>query len=201
MIASPDLPPLPRHQPPAAAGAVSSRRAAPILVALLWGFAESTVFFLAPDILITRLALRDLRRAVIASLYAVVGLLLGSAVLWYVAQRANGPQTLLNAFDWIPGISRDLMIRTAQSLHTFGLPTLFPAALTFQPVKLYTIHASAQGLALLPFLVAVALAHFARFTLLALLSSVIARLLPALSPRLHVWLWIAFYTTYLALHR
>ncbi len=41
--------------------------------AAAWGFAEATLFFLAPDVYLTRIALRDWRGALLASLAAAAG--------------------------------------------------------------------------------------------------------------------------------
>jgi len=48
--------------------------------ALVWGFAEATLFFFVPDILITRIALADLRRALWACFWSLLGAVSGGAV-------------------------------------------------------------------------------------------------------------------------
>lgn len=173
-------------------------------LAFTWGLAEATFFFLVPDILLTRVALTDFRRALLASLFAVAGALLGGTALWF-ATRHGATQFLLNAFDWIPGISRELIVRTAQALDTQGLPALASGALSGQPYKLYAVHAGAQDLALAPFLAVSAAARFARFALTVILAHLAARALSARPlaslQRLHAWTWFAFYTVYFALMR
>jgi len=174
------------------------------LLAFVWGLAESTVFFIVPDVLLTRLALRDFRRALLASLWAVAGALVGGTVLWFAA-RHGATQFLLNAFDWIPGISRDFIVRTAQSLDSRGFTALFTGALTGQPYKLYAVHAGAQNFSLAAFLAVSVVARFTRFLLTASLVWLAGRALSQQSEafrlRLHAYGWFAFYTTYFVVMR
>lgn len=174
------------------------------LFAFAWGFAESTVFFIVPDVLLTRVALRDFRQALFASLWAVAGALLGGTLLWFAA-RHGATQFLLNAFDWLPGISRELLIRTAQSLDADGLTALARGALSGEPFKLYAVHAGAQDISLPLFLAAAAAARFARFTLTSTVVWLAGRLLRHQSEefrlRVHSYGWFAFYTTYFVVMR
>lgn len=177
---------------------------APHVLAFVWGLAEATVFFIVPDVLITRIALSDFRRAVLASLWAVGGALVGGTVLWSAAHHGS-TQFLLNAFDWIPGISRELIIRAAQSLDTHGLSALVTGALAGQPYKLYAVHAGAQNIPLGTFLAISALARFVRFFLtaiaVALISRALCRFTAESRQRLHAYAWFAFYTAYFVLMR
>lgn len=190
---------LPLHPEPSRAPSFATP-----LLAFAWGLAESTVFFLVPDVLLTRVALGDFRRALLTGLWALAGALIGGTALWFAA-RHGATQYLLNAFDWIPGISRELVIRTAQSLDTHGLTALFSGALSGQPGKLYSVHAGAQNLSLAPFLAASAAAQFVRFTLTAALAWSAARALHRRSlaslQRIHAWVWFTFYTAYFMLLR
>lgn len=177
--------------------------AVPVL-AFAWGLAEATVFFIVPDVLLTRVALSDFRRALLASLWAVAGALIGGTILWFAAHH-GATQFLLNAFDWIPGISRDLIIRAAQSLDTHGLTALVTGALSGQPYKLYAVHAGAQNIPLGTFLALSALARFARFllsaTVVALFSRALSQFTAESRQRLHAYGWFTFYTAYFLLMR
>ena len=174
------------------------------LLAFAWGLAESTFFFIVPDVLLTRVALRDFRASVIASLWAVAGALVGGTALWFAA-RHDATQFLLNAFDWIPGISRELIVRTAQSLNTHGLTAVAAGAVSGQPYKLFAVHAGAQNFPLLPFLAVSAAARFARFTLTSTVVWLAGRVLrhhtEAARLRLHGYGWFIFYTAYFVLTR
>ena len=169
------------------------------VLAFVWGLAEATVFFIVPDVLLTRLALSDFRRALVACLWAVAGALVGGTALWFAA-RHDAAQFFLNAFDWLPGISRGLIVRTAQTLNTDGLTALATGALSGQPYKLYAVHAGAQGIPLTGFLIVSAVARFVRFTLtatVAWLAGRVLRHLPEASRlRLHLYCWLIFYSCY-----
>lgn len=174
------------------------------LLAAAWGFAEATVFFIVPDVFLTRVALTDYRRALLAGLSTVAGALLGGTLLWFAASHGD-MQTLLRAADWIPGISRDLIIRVAQALQTNGLIALFTGVLVGQPYKLYALHAGAQHLPLAPFLLVSLAARLARFTLTTTLAWLCRQALrekpTALKLRLHIYAWSIFYGIYFALMR
>lgn len=169
------------------------------VLAFIWGLAEATVFFIVPDVLLTRLALSDFRRALVACLWAVAGALVGGTALWFAA-RHDAAQFFLNAFDWLPGISRGLIVRTAQTLNTDGLTALATGALSGQPYKLYAVHAGAQDIPLTGFLIVSAVARFVRFTLtatVAWLAGRVLRHLPEASHlRLHLYCWLIFYSCY-----
>lgn len=168
-------------------------------LAFAWGLAEATVFFIVPDVLLTRLALKDLRSAWIASLWAVGGALLGGTVLYFSARHGVAP-FLPDAFDWIPGISPGLIDRTGIALQNQGFPALASGALAGQPYKLYAVHAGMQNLPFLPFIAASAVARLARFLLTATLVWAIGLGLRRSSEtfrlRLHLGGWVAFYVLY-----
>ncbi len=174
------------------------------VLAFVWGLAESTVFFIVPDVLLTRLALSDFRRACVAGLWAATGALFGGTALWFAA-RHDAAQFFLNAFDWLPGISRGLIVRTAQALDAHGLTAVATGALSGQPYKLYAVHAGAQDIPLTGFLIVSAVARFARFTLtttVAWLAGRVLRHLPEASRlRLHLYAWLIFYSCYFVLMR
>jgi membrane protein YqaA with SNARE-associated domain len=169
------------------------------VLAFIWGLAEATVFFIVPDVLLTRLALSDFRRALVACLWAVAGALFGGTALWFAA-RHDATQFFLNAFDWLPGISRGLIVRIAQALHTDGLTALATGALSGQPYKLYAVHAGAQDIPLTGFLIVSAVASFVRFTLAATVAWLAGRVLHHLPEasrlRLHLYCWLIFYSCY-----
>jgi membrane protein DedA with SNARE-associated domain len=172
--------------------------------AFAWGVAEAVAFFIVPDVLLTRIALRDVRRAALAGLWALLGALLGGIVLWSAA-RHDSTQFLLNAFDWIPGISRELIVRTAQALHTHGVGAIVTGLLAGQPFKLYAVHAGAQQVTLAAFLAAATAAHLVRFALTVGLVWLVGRALrhrtETFRLRLHLYGWMGFYCAYFVIVR
>lgn len=171
-------------------------------LAFAWGLAEATVFFIVPDVLLTRLALKDFRSAWIASLWAVGGALLGGTILYFAARHGLAP-FLPDAFDRIPGISPGLIERTGTALQNQGLPALASGALAGQPYKLYAVHAGLQHVPFAAFIAASAAARLARFLLTSALVWTIGLGLRRLSEksrlRLHLGGWAAFYILYFRL--
>ena len=61
-------------------------------LAASWGAAEATLFFIVPDVLLSRMALQDRRRALQACLWALAGALAGGTLVWmlgYADPAAN----------------------------------------------------------------------------------------------------------------
>ena len=125
--------------------------------------------------------------------------LVGGTALWFAA-RHDATQFFLNAFDWLPGISRGLIVRIAQALNSDGLTALATGALSGHPYKLYAVHAGAQDIPLTGFLIVSAVARFVRFTLTATVAWLAGRVLHHLPEasrlRLHLYCWLIFYSCY-----
>lgn len=171
-------------------------------LALGWGFAEATVFFIVPDVLLTRLALRDARRAGIACVWSLAGALAGGVCLWMIAE-SGGALWLLRAFESLPGIDRTLSFTAASSLNENGTVAFFTGALTGVPYKLFAVHAHMQGMSLAVFVAVSGAARFFRFGATTLLAWLVGRVLHNVSPgtrlRLHTAFWFVFYVSYFAL--
>lgn len=170
-------------------------------IAFLWGFAEATVFFVVPDVFITRLALRDsLPRALLACVYALGGALLGGAVLWFAATQSDMATPLLRLFAHLPGINRDLVAATGQALYDHGPKALLAGGLLGQPYKLFAVHAGVQEIPLGGFILFSAVARFARFALTATLAWLVGlglkRWPKSRVLQLHALVWLCFYTIY-----
>ncbi|MEO6568874.1 MAG: hypothetical protein ABIO94_08935 [Opitutaceae bacterium] len=169
-------------------------------LAFLWGLAEATVFFIVPDVLITRLALLGaIRRTLLACLCALAGALLGGTILWCAAAH-NGAPSLLRLFSHLPGINRDLVAETGQAMYQQGPNALFGQGFLGHPYKLLAVHAGAQHVPLGTFLLISAPARFLRLSLTATLAWVIGRCLkrwkPATLAQCHAFVWLCFYALY-----
>ena len=111
-------------------------------IAFVWGLAEATMFFIVPDVWLTRLAVRNFRGAFVASLWALAGAILGGIALWTFA-RHGAAERLFGAFDLLPGISPALIEKSGLAMKERGLVSLATGALAGQPYKLYAVHAGA----------------------------------------------------------
>jgi len=163
------------------------------LVAFLWGWADATFAPIAPDVLLTFLALRSLRVALAASLFAILGAVAGGAMTYDYANLhpASSREILVS----IPGVSdRDVGI-AGRNIERHGAGAIFLGP----PYKVYAVQWAWQHRPLVPFLLATAAARGLRF----LLSSVAAALVAAPLRRrvrertlltLHLLFWTAVYT-------
>lgn len=167
----------------------------------LWGFAEASVFFIVPDVLLTFLAQTSLRRALLAGLAAAICASLGGAAVYGLA--LGSPDTAHAVLLAIPGISAELVARVADLLRSGLLQGLVAGSLSGAPYKIFAVEAATSGVPLIPFLLASLPARFLRFLLASLVSwLVFAKLLSGLALRtrrlLLAGFWLVFYAGYFA---
>jgi membrane protein YqaA with SNARE-associated domain len=170
-------------------------------VSVAWAGLEATVFFIVPDVFLTRLALRSgWTTAWQACLWATLGAVIGGAIIYLMA--AHGwAEPLGSLFTLLPGISPALLEQAGTELDREGWSALFIGALDGTPYKLYALHAGIQSLPLGPFLVISVCARLARFVISATVAWSIGRIfLRTWSPHkvrnLHLTVWTAFYVCY-----
>lgn len=171
------------------------------IAALIWGFAEATLFFLVPDVLLTGYAMRSFKRALSACLYAAAGAALGGFLLALLAGWE--PDMVRAVLLTVPGISED-SLTTARDLLDLGLlPGLITASFTGQPYKTLAFEAAGAGVS--PFWLALItpLARLPRFLLASLAAAALSalvddRLTPAAKFSLWALFWLGFYSFYLS---
>ena len=168
-------------------------------VAGLWGLAEATAFFVVPDVWISRLALSSQRAALRGCACALVGALVGGALLYQIGARHEA--ALLALFERLPAIDPGLVARVRAQLHGLGGLGVLVGGFSGAPYKLYAVQAMSTGLGLPVFIACSAIARGARFVAVALLAGAIAR---RATPRFgaarvrRIWwaAWIGFYALY-----
>ncbi|SEL49417.1 hypothetical protein SAMN05428989_1774 [Pseudoxanthomonas sp. GM95] len=143
------------------------------LVALLWGFAETTLFFVIPDVWIGRCALRSRRAGLLAAGCALVGALIGGSLLYGLS--LHGHAALLAVFDRLPAISAAMIAGVGQQLTSLGAPGVVLGGFSGVPYKLYAAQAHAAGIGLPVFLGFTVIARGLRFIVAALLVGSLAR--------------------------
>lgn len=167
-------------------------------LALAWGFAEATLFFIVPDVLITWIALRGGRRAWHACLWALAGALLGGSAMWLWGR--HDPAEALRALDAIPAISSDMCARVAKQIHEDGPLAVLRGPIGGVPYKIYAVQAGAAAMSLPLFLAISAPARLARFIAIAGLTLLACRVFSrtSLGTRriIHLALWTGFYICY-----
>lgn len=169
---------------------------------LLWGFAEATLFFIVPDVGLTYAAIDSPRIALRRMLWATLGALIGVAIMYAWAAAAH--PSAHKAVALVPAIS-DRMIDAARAdLSAVGPWSMFPAAFTGVPIKVYAIHAGDLRTPLWLILPILALARLVRFGASIALAWAIRRTLArrlsdAHARRVLIAFWILFYAAFFAL--
>lgn len=169
------------------------------LGSLLWGFAEATLFFIVPDVLLSWLALRERRVALMACGYAVIGALLGGIVMYYWgAQDLSGARDMLGQ---LPAINSALLDDAQLQLQQMGVLALLQGGFSGVPYKAYVIHAADAHIGLLSLLGFSLMARGARFVFIVWLTHVVVRrLFPGANlpqqRRLLLLGWLVFYGLY-----
>ena len=140
----------------------------------LWSFAEATLFFIAPDALLSIIALRSLGKAMMAALVASFAAAFGGLIVWTCAQYF--PEETLQALLLVPGISGSTFEMAGQLLQAGLFEGLLGGAFSGIPYKVLSAEA---GYASVPaqtlFLVSPA-ARLPRFVLVAFISWSLSRL-------------------------
>lgn len=169
------------------------------IIAAAWGFAEATAFFLVPDILLSVVGRRDLRRGMVACLFCLAGALSGGMLIyawaWLDVEQASSFMTL------VPAIDQAMMDRVAADLQSNGVWALFIGPLVGIPYKTFAAQAYAYGVGPLAFLVVSVPARIFRFLVVTTMVHYCARLVTRLGYNHDTWplivaSWVAFYAWY-----
>src|SRR2546421_4361943 len=121
-------------------------------LALAWGFAEATLFFIVPDVLLGAVALFAPRRAPRVLLLTLVGALAGGAVTYSVATelRPTRSETVLDA---VPTVRTSAIRRVDREMHDHGARSVLYGPIRMgTPYKLYARAAAVEGVSLGAFL-------------------------------------------------
>jgi len=172
--------------------------------AALWGFAEATLFFIVPDVLLTFVAVEDRRRALLACGGAVPGALVGG-LLMYLWGSIDPPGALA-VLDAVPAIGPAMIEDVRASLERAGATAIFLGPLTGTPYKIYAVMTGSMGTSLFLFLVVSLPARSLRFLALALVTAWVSRQRPfrrwsvTRKRVLLSVLWLGFYIGYFVAH-
>lgn len=165
----------------------------------LWGFAEATLFFVVPDVLLSAVALTSVRRALVLSVWVLAGALVGGTLMWLLgrADLATGKELLV----LLPAIDAEMIADVGDQLESSGLPSLFAGPVTGTPYKIYALQAGGLGISLVQLLLVSIPARMLRFVIVTLAVGGISKLLERwLNLRwrraLLALSWTAFYAWY-----
>lgn len=170
-------------------------------LAFAWGLAEATVFFIVPDVLLTRIALRRARAALFAALLATAGAMVGGIVMYAAGQRA--PQAAIALLDHVPGIDGGLIADVRTDVDAHGQAGLFRGVFRGWPYKVYAVENGAKSSGLALFLLFTALARMGRFVVSVLITRAVTLLIARWTrqrPRIEVWAWAVFWLGFYAFY-
>ena len=143
------------------------------LCAFAWGLSEAIVFFIIPDVLITRAAFAGLRAGLLSAAYALAGSLLGGTISYFWgAYDLDGARHVLHQ---LPAISLAMLDRAQHALIEQGMLAALIGAFSGVPYKVFAVHAASAGISLPVFLLASIPARATRFVLLAMAVRALAR--------------------------
>jgi hypothetical protein len=164
------------------------------LVAFAWGLAESTVFFIVPDVGVAFIAAMSPRNWWKAALTSIVGTLVGAVALFLAIQfwlGAHALQLLL----WVPGIHRADLAIAATRISQHGAGALLGAAFQGIPYKVYATQLTLTGVSLPVILLWTIPSRALRLVPVAAAAGAGGRILQS-SLRRHFGLWVAGYVLF-----
>ena len=179
-----------------------TERHADAWLAPLWGFAEATLFFIVPDVLLSFLALDSRRRALIGCIWVVTGAVVGGAAMYAWGARDRDQATA--ALERVPAVDRAMIDRVEREMEETGFVAVFVGAFTGTPYKLFATSAGSLRMGLIPFLAVSIPARLVRFVLVSWLVGGISRFVgerwdPGRKRAALAIFWIVFYTAFFIL--
>jgi len=171
-----------------------------LLVGFLWGFAEGTLFFIIPDLLITFVALFSFKQSLKQLGVVLAGSLLGGWLLFSLATRDY--TAIRRAVDGVPFVTPRMFEATQRNYETSGLWTLGQGPLSGIPYKVFAVEAPGHA-PLLSFLLASIPGRLERLVLPWALFAAAGLWLKKRIAKRPVWVvaahaifWIAIYAYY-----
>ena len=170
-----------------------------VVFALLWGFAEGTLFFVLPDVELSLVALYRPRRAATHMAAIVFGAVFAGAVMFTWSGHGGGAR---RAVVRVPAVTPSMFARAQQDLHDHGVWGTSLGPVRGIPYKVYAVEAPAHC-GLWRFLLVTIPARLWRLVVVWLGFAGAGRVLRGLhreswAPILHAVFWIVMYAIYWA---
>ena len=105
-----------------------------IILAFIWGFAEGTLFFVVPDLIISFVALFNIKKSL-----KHIGSLLAGALMFFFA--VNNPEKAVNAVLKVPFVTEKMNEQVINDFEKFGCWALCVGPTSGIPYKLYAVNA------------------------------------------------------------
>lgn len=173
------------------------------VLSFLWGFAEATLFFIIPDVIISFAALQGYKLGIESSFYALIGALLGGWVMFYWG-RSN-LEKILQIFLKLPAIRPIDLERVRNDMQKYGSISMMWGPTLGIPYKIYAAYAHLFSSFWFFMLVSIP-ARMARFILVAIVVPVVMeRIFPNLSYSMQfsilLIIWVMIYSVYFYIKR
>jgi membrane protein YqaA with SNARE-associated domain len=171
-------------------------------LALLWGFAEATLFFIVPDVLISIVVIRSgWRRGMACALIAALGAAAGGLTMYTFA--AHAPDAAQATVAAVPAIDMAMVERNGAAFAEGGYWAMLRGSFGGVPHKIYAVAAGVQHRSWPLFLQLSTLVRLPRFFLTVLLTVIgdrIAARWLIMDGRLGALMafWVIFYAIYFA---
>lgn len=168
-------------------------------LALLWGFAEGTLFFILPDVPLSFVALFRPRRALLHMAAIVAGAVLAGAVMF--TWSAHSPAAR-EAVARVPAVSQAMFEQAERDWSEYGAWGAALGPVRGIPYKVYAVEGPAHS-AVWPFLLVTLPARLWRLVVVWLGFAAAGAMLrklnrPSLAVALHAVFWIVTYAIYWA---
>ncbi len=170
------------------------------VISFVWGLSEATFFFFVPDIWLTRIAITDFKEAVVNAFIALLGALIGGALLYVLGNMLF--ESVKQFLDYIPAISKSMVNKVGvQMQETSPVKAIIQAGFTGLPFKIYAVWSGHLAISLPVFLLVSAVARIGRFlSLIFVVYGMKSALRSRMSAKnllwLHVIFWVLFYCYY-----
>lgn len=167
-------------------------------IAAVWGFSEAVLFFIVPDVWLSIVGRKNLKKGLIACLYGLVGALLGGSILfWWGNYDFNSARTIIET---VPAIDHSMLTRVQSELSTEGLIAMVFGPLSGTPYKTYAINAAHSEIHFGWFLLLSIPARLIRFVTVVILSHYFYCFIhnkTTFNPlSIILFAWFLFYSTY-----
>lgn len=169
------------------------------VIAVFWGLAEATIFFIVPDVWLSVVGVGNLRRGLVACGWALLGALIGGSIMYFYG--AYDVVSARELVERIPAINSEMLQHVSTDLRQDGFTAIFWGPLGGIPYKTFAILSSEAGIGYLTFILITIPARIIRFIIVTSFCHYFLKLiLPSDKERIGYLIlatgWVAFYIFY-----
>lgn len=174
------------------------------LIALLWGFAEATIFFIIPDVFLSYIAMteKNIKKVSKVLILTFIGALAGGIIIYLTAK--HNPDIVKNILLAVPSVQPYMLEHVEATMNNHPFTGLISGPIFGVPYKLFAFEAP-NHMSLPIFIIVSIPARLSRFILVSILAYYLSHYLCKIlkyKTKLTIWLivWIFVYTIYFSIH-